>query len=106
VKLLLDENLSHRVLSKIADLYPGSSHIKDHSLIKADDEAIWTFAKQNDFAIVSKDSDFHQRSLVRGHPPNSSICGLETAPLTGSWKFCAKNTKLSAILSAEPTNPH
>jgi predicted nuclease of predicted toxin-antitoxin system len=69
VKLLLDENLSHRVLSKIVDLYPGSSHVKDNNLIQADDEVVWNFAKQNDFIIVSKDSDFHQRSLVRGHPP-------------------------------------
>lgn len=56
MKLLLDENLSHRVLSKIADLYPGSSHVKDHNLIQADDEAVWTYAKLNDFIIVSKDS--------------------------------------------------
>jgi predicted nuclease of predicted toxin-antitoxin system len=69
VKLLLDENLSHRILSKISDLYLGSSHVKGHNLLEADDEAVWAFAIQNEFVIVSKDSDFHQRSLVRGHPP-------------------------------------
>ena len=35
----------------------------------ADDTTVWSFAKENGFAIVSKDSDFHQRSLVFGHPP-------------------------------------
>jgi predicted nuclease of predicted toxin-antitoxin system len=69
VKLLLDENLSHRIVQKIADLYPGSSHVKDCNLLNADDESVWKFAIQNGFAIVSKDSDFHQRSLLRGHPP-------------------------------------
>lgn len=69
MKLLLDENLSHRILSQIADLYPGSSHVKEHNLIEADDEAVWVFARQNDFVVISKDSDFHQRSLLRGHPP-------------------------------------
>jgi predicted nuclease of predicted toxin-antitoxin system len=34
-----------------------------------DDEAIWTFARGNDFAIVSKDSDFYGLSVVRGAPP-------------------------------------
>jgi predicted nuclease of predicted toxin-antitoxin system len=69
VKLLLDENLSHRILPRILDRYPDSSHVNDHGLQQADDEAVWVFAAQNGFTIVSKDADFHQRSLVRGHPP-------------------------------------
>ena len=69
MKLLLDQNLSCRLVPKLADLYPGSSHVKLHGLTEAEDEAIWSFAVRNDFIIVSKDSDFHQRSLLRGHPP-------------------------------------
>ena len=69
MKLLLDENLSWRILSRISDLYPDSSHVKAHSLLKADDEQIWNFAAENEFVILSKDSDFHQRSLLRGSPP-------------------------------------
>ena len=69
MKLLLDENLSDRVLVAIEDLFPRSAHVKNHNLIKASDEEIWNFAKQNDFALISKDSDFHQRSLVLGAPP-------------------------------------
>ena len=33
------------------------------------DTDIWEFAKSNDYIIVSKDSDFHQRSFVIGFPP-------------------------------------
>jgi len=29
VKLLLDQNLSFRILPKIMDLYPHSAHVKD-----------------------------------------------------------------------------
>jgi len=80
VKLLLDENLSHRILPRIVDCYPGSSHVKDHGLSQADDETVWTFAAQNGFAIVSKDADFHQRSLVRGHPPKFIYLRLGNCP--------------------------
>ena len=35
----------------------------------ADDTVIWEFARENGFAIVTKDSDFYERSLVHGYPP-------------------------------------
>ena len=69
MKLLLDENLSDRIVTQILDLYPDSSHVKLLGLVKTNDTLIWTFAQQNDYVIVSKDADFHQRSLVFGHPP-------------------------------------
>jgi predicted nuclease of predicted toxin-antitoxin system len=69
VKLLLDENLSDRIIYRIIDLYPDSEHVKTLALTNTDDSIIWEYAKANDFVIVSKDSDFHQRSLLYGHPP-------------------------------------
>lgn len=69
MKLLLDENLSDRIIHTIVDLYPDSEHVKTLGLINTDDVVIWEYAKTNDFVIVSKDSDFHQRSLLYGHPP-------------------------------------
>jgi predicted nuclease of predicted toxin-antitoxin system len=69
VNLLLDENLSDRIVSNIVDLYPGSAHVKFHELTQTDDFLIWSFAKEHGYTIVSKDADFHQRSLVFGHPP-------------------------------------
>ncbi|APB33387.1 hypothetical protein GlitD10_1067 [Gloeomargarita lithophora Alchichica-D10] len=69
MKLLLDENLSDRIIHRIVDLYPNSDHVKTLGLINTDDAVIWEYAKTNGFMIVSKDSDFHQRSLLYGHPP-------------------------------------
>ena len=69
MKLLLDENLSDRIIQRILDLYADSEHIKTLGLINTDDAVIWEYAKTNSFVIVSKDSDFHQRSLLYGHPP-------------------------------------
>jgi len=39
------------------------------SLASAGDDSIWTYAESQNFVIVSKDSDFHQRSFVKGQPP-------------------------------------
>jgi predicted nuclease of predicted toxin-antitoxin system len=69
VKLLLDQNLSDRIISSISDLFPGSAHIKAVGLREADDRVVWEWAKQHGFTIVSKDTDFHQRAIVFGHPP-------------------------------------
>jgi len=69
VKLLLDQNLSHRLVFAVADIFPDSNHVRNVGLGRADDDAVWQHAKAQGFAIVSKDSDFHQLSFVRGHPP-------------------------------------
>ncbi len=69
VKFLLDQNLSYRLVSDLERAFPGSRHVKDFGLARSDDEAIWNLAAEQGFAIVSKDSDFTYRALVRGHPP-------------------------------------
>jgi predicted nuclease of predicted toxin-antitoxin system len=69
VRLLLDQNLSPRLLALLADLYPESTHVRTEGLQNAADDAVWAYAAQHGFTIVSKDADFHQRSFVVGHPP-------------------------------------
>jgi predicted nuclease of predicted toxin-antitoxin system len=69
VKLLLDENLAPRLALAISDLYPGSVHLRDCGLRGASDIEVWQYALTNAFAIVSKDSDFSQRSFLLGSPP-------------------------------------
>lgn len=69
MKLLFDENLSPRLAEAVADLYPGSCHLRNCGLRGASDGRIWEYAAKNGFAIVSKDSDFRQRSFLRGNPP-------------------------------------
>jgi predicted nuclease of predicted toxin-antitoxin system len=69
VRLLFDQNLSDRLLRVLDDDYPGSVHVRHVGLERADDEDVWRYAFDRGLVITSKDSDFHQRSLVRGHPP-------------------------------------
>ncbi len=80
MKLLLDENLSDRIIHRIVDLYPNSEHVKTLGLINTDDALIWEYAKINGFVVVSKDSDFHQRSLLYGHPPKFVYLRIGNCP--------------------------
>ena len=69
MKLLFDENLSHKLVRLLADLFPDSIHVRDVGLKAAGDPSVWEYAKNNDLMLVSKDSDMHQRSFVFGSPP-------------------------------------
>lgn len=80
MKLLLDENLSDRIIQRIIDLYPGSDHVKTLTLTNTDDVVIWEYAKANDFVIISKDADFAQRSLLYGHPPKFIYLRIGNSP--------------------------
>lgn len=69
MKLLFDQNLSYQLVDKLSAEFPGSQHVRDVGLSTADDEEVWKYARKKDMTIVSKDSDFHQLSLLWGFPP-------------------------------------
>lgn len=69
MKLLLDENISPKLAVSLSDIYPDSAHVRQFGLTQKGDLDVWKFARANGFAIVSKDADFNQFSLLWGHPP-------------------------------------
>lgn len=69
MKLLLDENLSRRLVPFLQDAFPGSSQVALAGLEHASDLAVWEYAQRNGFVVVTKDSDFHELSLLLGAPP-------------------------------------
>lgn len=68
---LFDENLSWRLVKRLADLYPACAHVNELGLERGADEAIWKRAAAEGFVIVSKDDDFRQRAMVYGAPPKT-----------------------------------
>ena len=69
MKLLLDQNMSYRLVDKINSLFPETEQVKRLGLEDKPDRDIWDFAKKEDFTIVTFDSDFYDMSLLLGHPP-------------------------------------
>jgi predicted nuclease of predicted toxin-antitoxin system len=69
LKLLFDQNLSRKLVKRLEDIYPMSSHVQFHGLEEETDTDIWNFAKVNDFCIVTQDADFAERSRLYGSLP-------------------------------------
>ena len=71
MKLLLDENLSHRLVTRLEEDFPGTASVNQIGLGGQPDAVIWAYALENGFTIVSKDEDLRDLSLSRGHPPKA-----------------------------------
>lgn len=69
MKLLLDENLSRRLVAALSDSFHDSTHVAAVGLGAATDRDIWEFARRHDYVIMSKDSDFNDLAFVHGPPP-------------------------------------
>jgi predicted nuclease of predicted toxin-antitoxin system len=69
MKLLFDENLSPKMVEALADLFPDSVHVDRIGLGGGSDDDVWRYAQDNCFILVSKDSDFYEKSILYGHPP-------------------------------------
>jgi predicted nuclease of predicted toxin-antitoxin system len=68
MKLLLDENISRRVVPFIQDLYPNSTQVALVGLENTDDKLIRQYAIDNDFVIVTKDADYYDMTVLYGQP--------------------------------------
>jgi predicted nuclease of predicted toxin-antitoxin system len=69
MKLLFDQNLSPKLVNRLADLFPGSSHVQSARLDCTSDDQVWQYARLNGFAVVTKDEDYNNLSVMRGAPP-------------------------------------
>ncbi len=66
MRLLFDQNLSPRLVQRLADCFPDSAHVQSFDMDKANDDKVLAFDESNGFALVSKDSDFFDPALLRG----------------------------------------
>ena len=69
MKLLLDENLSPRLVPRLLSLFGLLTHVRDIGLQQADDRTIWEWAKENGYTVITTDVDFVAISQRLGWPP-------------------------------------
>lgn len=87
MKLLLDENLSRRLIPFLLNDYPGSAQVALLGMEQADDRDIWEYAREQGFVIVTRDSDYFDLSTILGPPPK--IIWLRTGNQTKAETLAA-----------------
>jgi predicted nuclease of predicted toxin-antitoxin system len=103
MKLLFDQNLSHRLVGQLAAAFPGSAHVRDAGLAAAPDPAVWAYAATHGFVIVSKDTDFQQRALLLGHPPKVVWVRLGNCPTAAVAALLRTRQADLLAFEADPT---
>lgn len=68
MKLLFDQNISHRVLKLLEADFSDCDQVRRLKLENKADKDIWTFAGRNSFIVVTFDADFYEFSNLYGHP--------------------------------------
>jgi predicted nuclease of predicted toxin-antitoxin system len=95
MKVLIDQNISFRLITRISSDFPGATHVKSHGLINFNDYEIFMFARRGGFdAIFTQDEDFYNLLLEHGLPPK--IIWLRTGNCSTAFlaSVILKNTVL------------
>jgi len=69
VKLFLDHNLSHKLVARLADVFPDSTQTRLLNFGRTKDPQLWLFARAHGYILVTKDSDVAELAVLRGAPP-------------------------------------
>lgn len=80
MKFIVDHNLSPKLVPHLADRFPGTVHTLDLGFDRTTDHELWRFAKENDFHVLTKDTDFERLGLLRGAPPKVIWLRVGNAP--------------------------
>ena len=86
MKLLFDQNISFRIVKLITDVFPFASQVRLLGLENADDIEIWEYAKLNNYAVVTFDTDFYDLSLIK-----DKLNFTDTIHVTDSSNFLIAN---------------
>jgi predicted nuclease of predicted toxin-antitoxin system len=77
MKLLFDQNISFRILSKIKAHFPEAKQVRQLGIENYSDIEIWKFAKENKFTNVTFDADFFDLSNLKGQKLNGCFLVIQ-----------------------------
>jgi len=104
IKLLFDQNISYRLVSRLKEVYPNSQHVAAIGLDMASDIDVWTYAKDNQYVLVSKDSDFNDICTLYDFPPHIIWLRLGNSRVTTVYEALVKHKdKVNIIVEENKT---
>lgn len=80
MKLLLDENLSRRIVARLATRFPGTTQVALIGLERATDLDLCIHAERHGFVLCTKDEDFGALIATRGWRPRIVLLSIGNAP--------------------------
>ena len=101
-RLLLDENLSWRLVAKMQPAFPGTRHVDDLGLRSATDAQLWELARRDGFMLASKDDDFRQIGLLRGAPPKILVLAVGNRGNAAVLELLERQAAVIAAFDADP----
>jgi predicted nuclease of predicted toxin-antitoxin system len=70
MRILIDQNISFRIISRISNILPDCVHVKTVNLIDANDFQIFMYARKAGFdVVITQDEDFNLLQIEHGIPP-------------------------------------
>ena len=70
MKLLLDANISWKLVDRLKPIFGDCAHVDLIGLdVPAEDIDIWNYAENNGYIIITKDTDFVDLLELKGFPP-------------------------------------
>lgn len=104
IKLLFDQNLSYRLVSRLKEFYPNSVHIASIGLDKSSDLDVWNYAKDNGYTLVTKDSDFNDICTLYNFLPHIIWLRLGNSRVSITQNALVKHTdKICSIINENRT---
>jgi predicted nuclease of predicted toxin-antitoxin system len=102
VRLLLDENLSERLIPALAPRFADTLHVRVLGLGGAADTRLWEVAAREQCLLVTKDEDFVQLSVLRGPPPKVLWLNVGNAGTPVITRLVLQNAEAIEAFVAHP----
>jgi predicted nuclease of predicted toxin-antitoxin system len=102
MKLIFDQNLSPKLIQRLQDLFPGSTHASLCGLGTSMDLKVWKYAKANGFNIVSKDADYGEICMKLGYPPKIIWIQRSNCSTTQIEELIRRDIEYIRLLDSNP----
>lgn len=95
MKLLIDQNISHRLKARINSAFTEIFHVKELGLTDASDVVIFETARRDNFnAVLTLDEDFHNLVMEHGIPPKILWLRLGNCAISVQAKAILENAAM------------